>query len=74
MVIFICDKIHSIGEGDIALILLDESVDNYVYKSDKIWPACLPSSNLSLQTGNMSLVSCWGSTQPMDIDNSKANK
>ena len=74
MVIFICDEIHSIGEGDIAVILLDESVDDYIYKSDKIWPACLPSSNMNLQTGNMSLVSGWGSTQPMDIDYSKANK
>ena len=59
--------LHSV-EDDIAIMLLEESVVDSVYINDKIWPACLPTEVMNLQTGNMSLASGWGSTRPTNPD------
>ena len=52
--------------SDIAIVFLEESSEKVVYKTEKIWPACLPSEPMNLTTGDMSLASGWGTTYPYD--------
>ena len=53
-----------------AIVLLEELALSHVYYNDKIWPACIPQTEMDLYTGMMSLASGWGSTQPLDYDQS----
>ena len=53
-----------------AIVLLEDMALSYVYYNDKIWPACLPQMAMDLYTGLMALITGWGSTQPLDNNQS----